>query len=326
MAYLLAADIGGTKTLLQLTTKEGELIHKQRFECCFYESFDHLLAAFLAEIEGAYPIAVASLAVAGPVEGDSAKVTNLPWVIVRTELEHRFSIETVVLCNDFEAVGYGIAGLNEQDYSTLQVGESGAGPRAVIGAGTGLGQAYMIEHAQGWKVYPTEGGHTDFAPQDSTQTRLLEHLLKRFEHVSYERLVSGEGIVTIYNFLRDYRQMEENPDCRLAMMKENAAKVISDYARDGDSLSYEAMMLFFALYGAQAGNLALTVMPKNGLYIAGGIVTKNLDLLEQSSFLDALLAKGRMRHLLERLPIRVVLDPEAGLKGAHLLARKAMYN
>lgn len=326
MAYLLAADIGGTKTLLQLTTKEGELIHKRRFECCDYESFELILAAFLAEIESAYRIAVACLAIAGPVGENSAKVTNLPWVIERAELAHRFNIDTVVLCNDFEAVGYGIAALGEQDYLTIQAGEPEPGPRAVIGAGTGLGQAFMIEHTQGWEVYPTEGGHTDFAPQDSTQTRLLEHLLERFEHVSYERLVSGEGIVTIYNFLRDYRQKEENPDCRLAMMKENAAKVISDYARDGDSLSYEAMMLFFALYGAQAGNQALTVLPKNGLYIAGGIVTKNVDLLEQSPFLEALLAKGRMRHLLEKLPIRVVLDSEVGLKGAQLLARKAMYN
>lgn len=326
MTYLLAADIGGTKTLMQLSTASGEQVLSRRFNSRDYENFGQILSAFLAELDGPYPIDVACLAVAGPVMGDSAKVTNLPWQIHRAELESLHGIKKVMLCNDFEAVGHGIAGLQDDDLLILQPGQPTGGPRAVIGAGTGLGQAYLIEQPNGWQVYATEGGHIDFAPAGRTQICLLEHLFERFGHVSYERLLSGEGLVTLYNFLRDYRQLDEDPDCRIAMVNDDAAKAISDFARRGDPLAKEAMDMFFSIYGAQAGNLALTVMPKGGLYIAGGIAGKNLEQLEQSQFMQAFLDKGRMQGLLEEIPVKVILHAEVGLTGAHLLAAKAMYN
>lgn len=326
MAYLLAADIGGTKTLMQLSAASGEVVLSQRYDSRRYEDFEQLLADFLQQLGGQYPVDVACLAVAGPVSGDRARVTNLPWQIHATELANIHGFGQVLLCNDFEAVGYGIEGLQDEDLLVLQAGEPAAGARAVIGAGTGLGQAYLVEQAKGWQVFATEGGHADFAPTDRTQVRLLEHLFERFGHVSYERLVSGEGLVTIYHFLRDYRQYEEDPDCRMAMVKEDAAKAISDFARKREPLALEAMDMFFAIYGAQAGNLALTLMPRAGLYIAGGITAKNLEQLEQPAFMQAFLNKGRMQPLLEKIPVKVILQPEVGLTGARILAAKAMYN
>jgi len=326
MAYLLAADIGGTKTLIQLSADSGEVVASKRYVSADYQDFEQILSAFLAQIDGQYQIDVACLAVAGPVNGDNAKVTNLPWQIEANVIATTFKIAKVVLCNDFEAVGYGIESLEEHDLLTLHAGKPAPGPRALIGAGTGLGQAYLVEYAGDWQVIATEGGHTDFAPTDRTQVRLLEHLFERFGHVSCERLVSGSGLETIYHFLRDYRQYEEDADCRLAMVNADAANVISEFARKGEPLAKEAMSVFFSIYGAQAGNLALTVMPKAGLYIAGGIAAKNLELLEQAEFMTAFLNKGRMRVLLENIPVRVILDPEVGLNGARLLASKAMYN
>jgi glucokinase len=326
VAYLLAADIGGTKTLLQLMTADGDEVSRQRYSSADYDDFGQIISAFLASQDGAYQIDIACLAVAGPVAAGSARVTNLPWHIHAAEIESLHGIRRVLLCNDFEAAGYGIAGLKDDDLLVLQPGEVTTGPRAVIGAGTGLGQAYMIEQASGWQVYATEGGHSDFAPMDRTQVRLLENLLERFGHVSYERLLSGEGLVTIYNFLRDYRQLEEDADCRLAMVNQDAAQAISDYARHGDRLATEALALFFEIYGAQAGNLALTVMPRAGLYIAGGIAGKNLEQLEQSRFLQAFCDKGRMQDLMKQIPVKVILADDVGLQGACLLAAKAMYN
>lgn len=327
MAYLLAADIGGTKTLLQLSTAGGELVSRQRFNSRDYDDFEQILAAFTDSLDAAYRIGIACLAVAGPVKGDMATVTNLPWRIHAAEIGRLHGINKVILCNDFAAVGYGIEALADDELLVLQPGLSDEqGTRAVIGAGTGLGQAYLVEQVDGWQVYATEGGHTDFAPVDLTQVRLFELLLERFGHVSYERLVSGEGLVTIYHFLRDYRQIKENAGCRLAMVTGDAAGAISDFARQGDSLAREALELFFSIYGAQAGNLALTLMPRGGLYIAGGIAGKNLEQLEQSPFMRAFLNKGRMQALLREIPVKVILQDDVGLKGACLLAAKAVYN
>ena len=325
MAYLLAADIGGTKTLMQLSTAAGEVILAERYHSADFPDFEQLLTTFLTPINERHEI-TACFAVAGPVQGQSARVTNLPWQLNSLEIRARFDLKQVLLCNDFEAVGHGIESLSENEMLVLQAGKNRRGPRAVIGAGTGLGQAYLIAGQNGWQVYPTEGGHSDFAPADRTQLRLFEHLLERFGHVSYERVVSGEGLVTIYNFLRDYRQLEENPDCRLAMVNDDSANAISVFAREGDPLAREAMVMFFDIYGAQAGNLALTVMPVGGLYIAGGMAAKNLELLEQSNFIHAFNSKGRMQDLMQAIPVKLILQPEIGLNGARLLAAKAMYN
>ena len=244
------------------------------------------------------------------------------------EIQDKFQIDCVRLCNDFEAVGYGISCLDAADIITLQQGKpSNLTPRVVIGAGTGLGQSILVPESDGWRVLPTEGGHVDFAPLDHSQQLLLEHLQQRHGHVSYDRLVCGSGLVTIYNFLRDYQQLTENPELRVAMVQGDAAAAISEFAqRVDDPLANKALDTFVSIYGAQAGNLALSALARGGVYLAGGIAAKNLAKFRQGNFMQAFTDKGRMQGLMTEIPVHIVLDQDIGLKGARLLAQKAMYN
>jgi glucokinase len=329
MTHLLAADIGGTKTLCQLADEHGRVRLQQRFLSQDFDNFEQLLEVFLKQPEAqGVAISSACIAVAGPVDGDSGRVTKLPWQLHAAALAERFQIKHLQLCNDFEAIGHGIAALELDELETLQVGEPNpTKPRAVIGAGTGLGQAILVPENGDWRVLATEGGHVDFAPQTTTQQLLLEQVQKRYGHVSYDRLVCGKGLETMYLFLRDYRQIKENPELRIAMLHGDPAAAISDYAvNHNDPLSNQALDLFVSIYGAQAGNLALSVMARGGIYLAGGIVAKNIAKFREADFLEAFTAKGRMQDLMEKMPVHVVLDTDVGLKGAHLLARKAMYN
>lgn len=327
MTYTLSADIGGTKTLLQLTLDNNDVVSEQVYVSQQFARFDVILAEFLGQNHIKHcSIAQACFAVAGPVSGRHAEVTNLPWQLNADELANTFNIEHLHLCNDFEAVAHGIACLSDEEIVTLQQGEvDETMPRAVIGAGTGLGQAVLFPVDTSWHVVSTEGGHTDFAPTDSKQTLLLEHLIERFGHVSYERVVSGAGLVTIYEFLRAYEQYDENPQLRQAMMKGDPAAAISQFANEQrDLLASEALDMFIQIYGAQAGNLALTVSPRGGLYLAGGIAAKNLERFKQGQFINAFVAKGRMKSLMEKIPVHLITEPKVGLLGARLLARKTV--
>lgn len=323
MQTLLAADIGGTKTLLQVITDNGEVLAEQRFASKDFVGFTELLAGFLTSLPKDYlPITSACLAVAGPVTGRTASVTNLPWWIDAEALCQLLPLKQVTLINDFAAVGEGIACLTEDDLLILQAGRPEPdAPRAVIGAGTGLGQAYMTPQQDGWRVWATEGGHTDFAPTDALQQQLLDYLLQQYVHVSYERLVSGMGLENIYQFLAGLHDLPVNVD-----MNADRAAQISELARLGDPLAQQTMRLFIEIYGAQAGNLALTVMPRAGLYLAGGIAVKNQSMFEDGSFMQAFLAKGRMQPVLENIPVYLIRTSDTGLRGAALLAQKALYN
>lgn len=327
MKTLLAVDIGGTKTLLQLSSVEGEVIIEQSFPSQQYDSFDLLLCEFLSQKEiKQHTVVSACFGVAGPVVGTQAVVTNLPWILDADELAQQFSIEYVEMCNDFEAVGHGIACLKDDEIIVLQEGEPDLTcPKAVIGAGTGLGQALMIPENGTWKVLPTEGGNVDFAPTDQKQILLLEHMMKRFGQVSYERIVSGAGLVTIYDFLRAYQQRDEDPDLRQAMIDGDPAEAISQFAlKQGNELAIEALDMFIKIYGAQAGNLALSVIPMAGLYIAGGIAAKNIERFQEAGFMKAFCAKGKMAHLVEKIPVYLILQPKVGLLGARLLAHQSV--
>ena len=325
MRHLLAVDIGGTKTLFQLSSEQGNVILEQSYVSQDFSSFDLVLCEFLNQQQiKDYRIDSACFAVAGPVFGRDANVTNLPWQLNADNLAGKFDIGHVHLCNDFAAVAYGISSLADDEVITLQQGEVDENaPRAVIGAGTGLGQALLFPEADGWRVVATEGGHADFAPTDPMQILLLEHLIERFGHVSYERIVSGPGLVTIYEFLRAYEQHDENPDLRQAMIDGDPAAVISQFAlENNDALALESLDLFIEIYGAQAGNLALTVLPMAGLYIAGGIAAKNYQRFLKGPFIDAFTAKGKMESLVKKIPVRLILQPKVGLMGARLLAQK----
>ncbi|WP_438969973.1 glucokinase [Methylophaga sp.] len=329
MPIMLAVDIGGTKTLFQLFNEQGDTLLQLRLDSQRFDSFDDCLKQFLHETAAHHhAISSACIAVAGPVNGDTGRVTKLPWRLDASELQEKFQIANVRLCNDFEAVGYGISCLSDNDLITLQTGNNRAdAPRAVIGSGTGLGQAILVPIADEWRVLPTEGGHVDFAPLDRKQQLLLEHMKQRHQHVSYDRLVCGSGLVNIYNFLRDYQQLPENADLRVAMVQGDAAAAISEYAASHhDPLANKALDMFVRIYGAQAGNLALACLPYAGIYLAGGIVTKNLAKFGDGKFLKTFKDKGRMQDLMANIPVYIILDEQVGLKGARLLATKAMYN
>jgi glucokinase len=233
-------------------------------------------------------------------------------------------------------VGYGVLGLQASDICTLQSGKPRPNaPIAVIGAGTGLGQGFLIHQpGVGYQVYGSEGGHADFAPRSQMEFQLLRYLLDKHDigRISVERVVSGQGIVSIYQFLRDREFSEESPDVRDVVQAweheigrsqksvDPAAAISTAALKQCDRLSEQTMQMFIEAYGAEAGNLALKLLPYGGLYVAGGIAAKNLPLFESGCFLSALTEKGRMSSLLEMMPVHIVLNPQVGLIGAALCA------
>jgi glucokinase len=219
----------------------------------------------------------------------------------------------------------GISCLNDDEVVTLNEGEPQAmGVRAVIGAGTGLGQAILLAEQSGWRIVATEGGHADFAPRNPLQVELLTYLSAQFGHVSYERVVSGVGLVSIYTFLCQRGEEEISIALQAAMNEGDAAAAISHYALfERDTLASQAMDLFIDVYGAQAGNFALTVLARGGVYIAGGIAAKNLARFQDGRFMAAFGDKGKMASLVKTIPVRLILQDKVGLKGARLLAMQS---
>lgn len=321
MNTLLAADIGGTKTLLQLSHADGELILQQHFYNHDFADFASVLKQFLSAVPAEWlPISSACLAVAAPMDVRRVRLTNLAWEIDSDKLLAEFPIIQLTLINDFVAIGYGISALDKEDMVVLQRGEpQDKALRAVIGAGTGLGQVVLSPGEQGWQVWPTEGGHTDFAPLNTEQQPLLTKLFQQYEHVSYERVLSGAGLSLLYQFVAEQQNSH-------AVEELSAAQISQKALQRSDPLAEKTMQLFMQLYGAQAGNLALMTLPRAGLFIAGGIAAKNLALFEQSHFMQAFLAKGRMQDVLAKIPVFLIKSVDVGLHGARLLAEKALYN
>lgn len=307
---ILAGDIGGTKTaLLRGRWQNGRLdvLAEARYDSAAYADLAEPVREFLGGLPAPPP--VACFAVAGPVQaapggGTQARITNLPWQLDSARLQADLGIARVTLINDLAGVGHGIALLGPDDCVTAQAGDPEPdGLRVVLGVGTGLGVALLAQQHGVWRVFPSEGGHVDFAPLDDQQARLREFARLRLglERVSFERLAAGPGLALIHEFLG-------GPAVDAATVSVRAAA--------GDARARETLHLFARLCGAMAGNLALTCLPFGGLYLAGGVVQKNLPLFCGKAFLDAFLAKGRMAGLLERVPIRLVTEPRVGLIGA----------
>ena len=322
---LLAGDIGGTKTLLRLFESGGGVLAERRFDSASFASLSQVVAGFLSD-SPSLSIAAACFGVAGPVEGGRANITNLPWQIDAASIIAEFHIPQVRLINDFQAVAYGIEALENQDLATLQAGApQECGVRAVIGAGTGLGEGFMVWQGSYYAAFPSEGSHADFAPTDALQIELLRYLAARYGHVSYERLLSGPGLVNIFEFLRDSRSQQATAELQSAMEAGDPAAAISDCAMSGkDDLAVSALDLFARIYGAEAGNLALKVLARGGVYIAGGIAAQIMGKLEDSEFLRAFADKGRFAGLLGDIPVHVVLNPKVGLMGAARVAERIM--
>lgn len=322
MAGVLAGDIGGTKTRLALVAVDGTqttVIREREFASADYATFDDLLAAFMAD---AGAVQSAAFGVAGPVQHDTVQTTNLPWRIEAAALRKRFGFANCHLLNDLEATACGLPALQADDVYTLHAGDLHAqGNRAIIAAGTGLGEAGLFWDGHTHRPYATEGGHTSFAPRDALEFDFAQTLRQRFGHVSWERVVSGMGIPDLYDFLLA-RQGGQTPGWLAdAMQHEGKAAAISNAAlTERDALCTETLHRFVGLYGAEAGNLALKTMSRGGLYVGGGIAPKILPLLDSGVFLDAFFDKGRMRPLLQAMPVRVILNDRAALYGPALFA------
>jgi glucokinase len=316
---ILAGDIGGTNTRLALVEAEsGELkiLAEETFSSRERTSLEAALVEFLSLHK--CNLTRASFGIAGPVRNGRCEATNLPWVVDSKNLAKRLHLKRVGLINDLEANAYGIAGLQSTDFVILNKGARNAqGNRAIISAGTGLGEAGMYWDGQVHRPFPSEGGHVDFAPRSHLEMELLDYSMKRYRRVSYERLVSGPGLVHGYHFLRDTGKGEEPPWLAEQVHQGDPAPIISRLALDGKSpLCRQALELFVSLYGAEAGNLALKLMATGGVYLGGGIAPKIISKLKEPEFMNAFTAKGRMRPLLQDIPVRVIMNPKTALLGA----------
>ena len=317
---VLAGDIGGTKTNLALFSVRGEKLHSETvrtFQSKRYSGLIPVLQEFLAGSDRA--IDAASFGIAGPVVDGKVKTPNLPWMIDTAELRRALKLEAVTLLNDLEAAAYGIVTLENDEFCTLNEGTMRhSGNKALIAAGTGLGQAILYDDGHHFHPLASEGGHGDFAPRNELEIELLRYLIGRFGHVSYERVVSGPGLFNIYRFLKDVRGIEEPKwlTDRLAAA-DDASAVISKAALAGEAeICVKTLDLFVSIYGAEAGNLALRAKSVRGLYVGGGIAPKLLDKLKDGAFMRAFVDKGRYTDLLAATPVQVVLNEQAALRGA----------
>jgi glucokinase len=326
---VLAGDIGGTKVLLQIAELDRDsyrVVHERRFFSNVYPAFEPIVREFMQTCPPGLTIDAACFGLAGPItvtgKTQLASLTNLPWQIDSTALAMELKTSKVRLINDFQAAGYGVEALRPEDLVTLQSGQAHPrAPRNIIGAGTGLGQGILFWEQDYYEVLATEGGHVDFAPTDELQVALWRYLKKHFDRVSYERVVSGPGLVHIYTFLRETGVAPESPEVVAAMDSADPAAAISQAGLAGyDELAKRTLDLFVTIYGAQAGNFALTTLPTGGVYIAGGIAPKIIDKLTDGTFMRAFLDKGRMADLVAKMPVHVVMNTKVGLIGAALAA------
>ncbi len=324
---ILAGDIGGTNTRLGLFEKIEQgfrSVAEKQFPSSDYKNLAEIVQIFLEE--NAHPIDYACFGVPGPVRGKVAKLQNLPWIVDTNDLAHLLEHNRIGLINDLEANAYGLRELDESEFAVLNQGEPHpSGNYAVISAGTGLGQAGIHNENGKLRPYATEGGHADFAPRNELEMDLLRYLLTKFERVSVERVVSGMGLQNIYEFLRDVKHAEE-PNWLAEEIRENGdvGAVVSKCGLDEKSaICEQTLEIFVSLYGAAAGNLALQILATGGVYLGGGIAPKILPKLKEKVFLESFTAKGRMRELLEKIPVRVILNDKAALIGA---AHFAFYN
>jgi glucokinase len=316
---ILAGDIGGTNARLAYFQPQNgrfQLVSERVFPSRDHRGLGEIVTQFLDE-SGTRPEA-ACFGIAGPVRNGRVETSNLPWVIEQSVLANQIHLASTLLINDLEASAWGIGALGIEDLVTLNPGAgSVAGNQAVVAPGTGLGEAGLFWDGSRHHVFACEGGHTDFAPRGELQTELLRFLATKFGHVSYERILSGPGLVNVYEFLCASGCGTESAELSAAMEAGDPAAAISQAALSGkDSLAGKALDLWIAVYGAETSNLGLKIMSTGGLFLAGGISPKILPKLKGSLFMEAFLDKGRMRPLIEAMPVHVVTNEKAGLLGA----------
>jgi glucokinase len=316
---ILAGDIGGTNARLAYFQSQSghlRLVSERVFPSREHSELGEIVSQFLDD-SGTRP-EVACFGIAGPVRNGRVETSNLPWVVEQSRLAKQIHLPATLLINDLEASAWGIGALTAGDLVALNhVTGPTVGNQAVIAPGTGLGEAGLFWDGTCHHVFACEGGHTDFAPQTDLQIELLRFLQSRFGHVSYERILSGPGLVNAYEFLRDSGCGKESPELAAKLKSSDPAAAISQAALDGSStLAEKALDLWISVYGAEASNLALKAMATGGLFLAGGISPKVLAKLTGPVFMQAFLDKGRLRPLMEAIPVQVVTNEKAGLLGA----------
>jgi len=324
-ALILAGDLGGTNFRVAVFRDDAEMtrLHFAKFLSADYSSIEEMVDLFLKDLTLSTPLRTACFGVPGPNIAGVVTASNLGWKIDINALPKLIGIPRVAVLNDLESTAYGLVALHQTDLAPLQAGSgSHAGNQCVIAPGTGLGEAGLFWDGTRHTPWASEGGHADFAPTDELQLDLLNFLRHEYASVSFERVVSGMGIANIYRFLRNTGRRVEKPAVALEMMEQDAAAVIDKYAADGSCpLCTLTMDLFVRTLGSEASNLALKTMATGGVFLGGGIPPKLLRLLRRPIFLESFLNKGRLRPLLETMPINVVLNDETALLGA---ARNAL--
>ena len=315
---VLAGDVGGTHTRLgffEVSRGRLRLLSEEIFLSKNYRGLENILGDFLRGKQG---IATACFGVAGPVTQEVIIATNLPWWIDIQSLQKILPVKKVEVINDLVANAYGISVLKKSDFEILNVGKIKRGNQALISAGTGLGEAILFWDGERHVPSPSEGGHAEFGPRNHLEVELFHYLSERFDHVSYERVLSGEGLSHIYQFLKDSKRFGGEPSWLLDKMKqEDPAEVISEMAQlKKNKLCSKALDLFTSIYGAAAGNLALQVMAVGGVFIGGGIAPKIIWKLKDGTFMQAFKDKGRLSEFVARVPVKVIMNDGAALLGA----------
>ncbi len=314
---LLAGDVGATKTNLAIFSQEtGELVAEGNFKSALYPSLEAVVSHFVAGSGASAKRAV--LGVPGPVVNGIANVTNLPWRVSEQALQKALGFQQVKLLNDLEATAYGIPNLAQDDLYPLNDAPPRQGTKAILAPGTGLGEAVLFFRDERYYVASSEGGHTDFGPRSPLEIRLLEYLMARFGHVSYERICSGLGLPNVYAFFKDTGYAHESPEMNRALAQaDDPTPLIVQKAMAGEcELSEAALHTFVSVLGAEAGNLALKVLATGGIYVGGGIPPRILPKLQDGTFMAAFVDKGRFADMLARIPVYVILKSKTALHGA----------
>lgn len=327
MTFHIAGDVGGTKTVLALySVRKNKMIELQKeyYDSKRFKTFGAAVKNFLRATD-VPKVSSACFGIAGPVIKNKVKTTNLPWTIDGGKLSKETGIRNIALINDFKAVSLGIPLLRPRDLGRLNKAKpTSFTNKAVIGAGTGLGQGALIWHGVHYVPVSSEGGHGDFAAKTKVDWELAAHLTKKCKHhPDWESVVSGPGLVNIYNFLKTKKVAKESTTVKTAMKKDDPAAVITKYATK-DPLCKRAMELFVRYYGREAGNLALKVKALGGVYLAGGIAAKVIKFLRKKEFMDEFSNKGKLKPFMKKMPVYVVLNPDVGLLGAANFARQML--
>jgi glucokinase len=326
-SVILAGDIGGTNARLALFEVQGrelKLVREGLFLSRNYEALEEIVSEFArsqqCRMEGA------CFGIAGPIKNAVARTPNLPWVVEAARIAAELGLASVQLLNDLEANAHGIGVLAGGDTICINAGSRDwNGNQAVISAGTGLGEAGICWDGERYRVLASEGGHGDFAARSDLEIELLCYLQRQFDHVSYERVLSGPGLVNIYNFLRDTGRGEEPAWLKQEIDSGVSAAVISRAALTGKSpLCVQALDLFVSIFGAEAGNLGLRLMAIGGVFLGGGIAPKIASKLTSPAFIEAFTAKGRMRVMMESMPIHIITNEKTALLGAARVAAQSL--